>query len=153
MLKLQLYHFDPVFDRYTSQTIIVCQYHIQQPFKFLCQVKRKVDDEPVFERPSACAGEHEPPPLSLKQTQLFILFSIFSSPFFLRLYASLTLSLVLEHLEELLDALVPRGESLLLRVNPHLQLLVTGWGHMSKETADLGVNSCLQDVLGVQVRK
>ena len=34
-----------------------------------------------------------------------------------------TFSLVLQHLEQFLDALVSRGQRLLLRVDPHLQLL------------------------------
>ena len=90
---------------------------------------------PVFERPSACVDELELPPPFLKirkQTLISPLLQYFwcglRPPFSLLLNRFfLTLSLVLEHLEELLDAFVPCGQRLLLGVDPHLQLLMTRW--------------------------
>ena len=41
----------------------------------------------------------------------------------------LTFALVLKHLEELLDALVPGVQRLLLGVDPHLQLLKSHFSH------------------------
>ena len=88
---------------------------------------------PVFERPSACVDELELPPPFLKirkQTLISPLlqsFGVGSTTLFTAADFFLTLSLVLEHLEELLDAFVPCGQRLLLGVNPHLQLLMTRW--------------------------